>query len=571
MTLTKQPGAPMETHAVADAQHLFDVHAYVDDFNRAVMDAYRANAADVELPADRGVARSIIPPGTAATRDFSHLAPRIPEFIADRCVGCMSCVNTCPDTAILGIALQKSAVEERTAAFAKTEPNAARAAETARSHFVETRKYGEVPAKRGLEPALFGIFVDPVHCKGCAECVEVCVALGYDALAMVDKAPEGPSAEATLDRYARDMRFFRSLPPTPREYRNEKALADLMLGEHAMGYVGGAGSCSGCGEATAIRMLVAATRQTYGSEGMGIVASTGCNTVFGSTYPYNPYLVPWTNSLFENGPADALGIRARWDQEGKSERRIWVIGGDGAMYDIGFQSLSRMVAAGADIKVLVLDTQVYSNTGGQASTASFGGQVTKLSAYGKSLHGRPERRKELGRILMAHGDVFVAQTTPAHVNHFYKAILDANSYPGPAVVISYAPCQPEHGISDDASNRQSRLAVDSRAFPLFTYDPRKGATLKERLSLQGNPQLAADWSTLPDGTVVDFLTFARTEGRFAPHFSDDGTSSAEIRATQEDRLQNWRTLQELAGTRGTPTTTAISGPSNPVSAPLVAP
>jgi len=555
MTLRKQPGAPTETHAVADAQHLFDVHAYVDDFNRAVMRAYRANDADVELPADRGVARSIIPPGTAATRDFSHLAPRIPEFIADRCVGCMSCVNTCPDTAILGIALPKSAVEEWTAAFARTEPSAAHATETARSHFVETRKYGEVPAKRGLEPALFGIFVDPVHCKGCAECVEVCVALGYDALAMIDKTPESSSGEATLERYARDMRFFRSLPPTPREYRNEKALADLMLGEHAMGYVGGAGSCSGCGEATAIRMLVAATRQTYGTEGMGIVASTGCNTVFGSTYPYNPYLVPWTNSLFENGPADALGIRARWDQEGKTDRRIWVIGGDGAMYDIGFQSLSRMVASGADIKVLVLDTQVYSNTGGQASTASFGGQVTKLSAYGKSLHGRPERRKELGRILMAHGDVFVAQTTPAHVNHFYKAILDANSYPGPAVVISYAPCQPEHGIADDASNRQSRLAVDSRAFPLFTYDPRKGPTMTERLSMQGNPYPAADWSTLPDGTIVDFLMFARTEGRFAPHFADEGTPSAEIRATQEDRLQNWRMLQELAGIGRTPPTT----------------
>jgi pyruvate/2-oxoacid:ferredoxin oxidoreductase beta subunit/Pyruvate/2-oxoacid:ferredoxin oxidoreductase delta subunit len=547
MTLTKEPGAPMETHAVAEAEHLFDVHAYVDDFNRSVVGAYRANAADTELTADRGVARSIIPPGTAATRDFSHLAPRIPEFIADRCVGCMSCVNTCPDTAILGIALQTSAVEERIKSFAQTEPVPARTAETTRARFAQTRKYGDVPAKRGLEPALFGIFVDPVHCKGCAECVEVCVALGYDALRMIDKTAEGPSGEATLERYARDMRFFRSLPPTPPEYRNEKALADLMLGPDALGYVGGAGSCSGCGEATAIRMLVAATRQTYGAEGMGIVASTGCNTVFGSTYPYNPYLVPWTNSLFENGPADALGIRARWDQDGKTERRVWVIGGDGAMYDIGFQSLSRMVAAGADIKVLVLDTQVYSNTGGQASTASFGGQVTKLSAYGKSLHGRPERRKELGRILMAHGEVFVAQTTPAHVNHFYKAILDANSYPGPAVVISYAPCQPEHGITDDASNRQSRLAVDSRAFPLFTYDPRKGATLKERLSLQGNPYPAADWSTLPDGTIVDFLTFARTEGRFAPHFAADGTPSAEIRATQADRMQNWRVLQELAG------------------------
>jgi len=537
----------MTRGTVAEARHLFDVHAYVDDFNRDVIGAYRANTADGALPADGNVARSIVPPGTAATRDFSHLAPRIPEFIADRCVGCMSCVNVCPDTAILGVALPESRVNERIPAFAQTEDRAANAAETARSHFAATRKYGDMPAKRGLEPALFGIFVDPVHCKGCAECVQVCTALGYNALKMVDKIAD--TDEPTLARYERDMRFFRTLPLTPPEYRNDKALADLMLGEHALGYVGGAGSCSGCGEATAIRMMVAATRQTYGPEGMGIVASTGCNTVFGSTYPYNPYLVPWTNSLFENGPADAMGIRARWDQAGETARRLWVIGGDGAMYDIGFQSLSRMIASGADIKVLVLDTQVYSNTGGQASTASFGGQVTKLSAYGKSLHGRPERRKELARILMAHGEVFVAQTTPAHVNHFYKAILDANSYPGPAVVVSYAPCQPEHGIADDASSQQAKLAVDSRAFPLFVYDPRKGSTFKERLSLQGNPGPKADWSTLPDGTPVDFLAFARSEGRFAPHFAKDGTPTDELRATQDDRLSNWRTLQELAGVR----------------------
>jgi pyruvate ferredoxin oxidoreductase beta subunit len=529
--------------------HVLDVHAYVDDFNDAVVGAYATNTLDDVLGADTSVARSIMPPGTAATRDFSYLAPSIPEFIADRCVGCMSCVSSCPDTAILAVALPESRVAERIDAFATAEQVPARARETAQAHFTKTRKYGEVPAKRGLEPASFGIFVDPVHCKGCGECVEVCVALGYDALRMVDKVPDGKSGEATLSRFERDMRFFRTLPPTPSEYRNEKALADLMLGEAAIGYVGGAGSCSGCGEATAIRMLVAATRQTYGTEGMGIVASTGCNTVFGSTYPYNPYLVPWTNSLFENAPADAMGIRARWEQAGHGDRRLWVIGGDGAMYDIGFQSLSRMVASGMDIKVLVLDTQVYSNTGGQASTSSFGGQVTKLSAYGKVLHGRPERRKELGRILMAHGEVFVAQTTPAHVNHFYRAILDANSYAGPAVVIAYAPCQPEHGIPDDASNRQSRLAVDSRAFPLFVYDPRKGSTLRQRLSLQGNPDAKADWSSHPDGTTVDFLAFARTEGRFAPHFASDGSPTAEIRATQEDRLGNWRSLQELAGIR----------------------
>ena len=545
MTLTKEPGAPMETARLAPVEHLFDVHSYVDEFNSAVMPAY-ASSGDGPLTAGSSVARSIIPPGTAASRDFSRLAPKIPELIASKCVGCMACVSACPDTAVLGVALPKSVVAERIATFAEREPAPAVAAESAALHFVDTRKYGEVPAKKGLEPAAFGIFVDPMHCKGCGECVEVCTALGHDALRMIEKVPASAAGEGTLARYERDIRLFRALPPTPAEYRNEKALADLMLGEDAMGYVGGAGSCSGCGEATAIRMLVAATRQVYGENGMGIVAATGCNTVFGSTYPYNPYLVPWTNSLFENAPAVALGVRSRWDQEAHAERKLWVLGGDGAMYDIGFQSLSRMLASGADIKVLVLDTQVYSNTGGQASTATFGGQVTKLSAFGKAVHGRPERRKELGRILMAHGDVFVAQTTPAHPNHFYKAILDANEFHGPAVVISYAPCQPEHGIADDASNRQARLAVDSRAFPLFVYDPRKGTTLRERLSLQGNPDMRADWSALPDGTPVDFITFARTEGRFAPHFGADGTPSPEILATRDDRLANWRTLRELA-------------------------
>jgi pyruvate/2-oxoacid:ferredoxin oxidoreductase beta subunit/ferredoxin len=548
--LLKEPGEPKEAHEarLGPADLLFDVHAYVEDFGRSVVPAYRRGIADLELPADAGVARSIVPPGTAAVRDFSTLAPRIPQLLAEKCVGCMACVSACPDTAILGIAVPEPDLEARVAAFAAEEEAPDTAAASARSHFTRTQKYAEVPARRGLAPASFGIFVDPVHCKGCAECVEVCAALGHDALVMIDKVPAEDGGGSTVERFARDMRFFRTLPVTPPEYRNEKALADLMLGEHALGYVGGAGSCSGCGEATALRMVVAATRQVHGPESMGIVAATGCNTVYGSTYPFNPFLVPWTNSLFENATADAMGIRERWDQAGHTERRLWAVGGDGGLYDIGFQSLSRMVAAGADIKVLVLDTQAYSNTGGQSSTASFGGQITKLSAYGKELHGRPERRKELARIMMAHGEVFVAQVTAAHLNHFYRAVMDANSYPGPAVIVAYTPCQPEHGIADDASSRQARLAVESRAFPLFTYDPRRGPTMRERLSLQGNPALKEDWATGPDGSVIDFVAFARTEGRFAPHFAADGTPSREILVTQEERLANWRLLRELAGT-----------------------
>jgi len=219
------------------------------------------------------------------------------------------------------------------------------------------------------------------------------------------------------------------------------------------------------------------------------------------------------------------------------------------MYDIGFQSLSRLVASGLDIKVLVLDTGVYSNTGGQTSTASFTAQVSKLSAYGKSEHGKQEKRKELGRIMVAHGDAYVAQVAASNINHLYRAVIDANAYPGPAVIVAYAPCMPEHGIADDAANRQAKLAVDSRAFPLFTYDPRRGDSMTERLSLQGNPAVKEDWSKNPDGTTFDFISFARTEGRFSQHFDKEGNPSVELQASQEDRLHNWRLLQEMAGIR----------------------
>ena len=525
----------------------FDAASYVKDFNENVINAYRSGIADVELPADMGVARSIIAPGTAGTRDFSNLSPLVPHFIAEKCVGCMACVSSCPDSAIVATAQPKAALAEAIEGFASVQKDPKLAAETVKAHFVHTAKYGDVPAKKGIEGADFGLFIDPMHCKGCAECVEVCAALDHNALAMFEKCDGEPSGEATLDRYRRDMAFYNSLPPTPVAYRNEKALADLMLGENAGGFVGGAGSCSGCGEATVVRMLMAATLQVHGPQSMGIVAETGCNSVFGSTYPFNPYTVPWTNSLFENGPADAMGIRMRWDQAGHPERRLWVFGGDGAMFDIGFQSLSRMVASGMDIKVLVLDSGAYSNTGGQASTASFGGQVAKLAAYGKTEHGKSEKRKELGRILMAHGDAYIAQVAASNINHMYKAMMEANAYPGPAVLVAYTPCMPEHGIGDDAANRQSKLAVDSRTFPLFTYDPRRGTKLSERLSLQGNPAIKEDWSKSPDGSPFDFIAFAKSEARFGQNFDKEGKASPELEATQADRLQNWQTLQEMAG------------------------
>lgn len=507
----------------------------VADFNERIVGAYNNGTAEDGLPADTGLARSLIPAGTAAMRDFSYISTEIPELTADNCVGCMECVTQCPDTAILGKAIPASDLKEH---LNKIESGELKG--WVSKQWAETNKFSKVPEKQGLEPALFGIFIDPSKCKGCAECIVACG--DHEALTMITKNNE------TVEKYKNAFDFYRSLGPTPAEYVNEKVLVDMMLANDALLYVGGAGSCMGCGEGTALRMMLSATGFVYGAESMGLVASTGCNTVYGSTYPYNPFLVPWTNSLFENSPADAMGIRSRWDQMGWHDKKLWVIGGDGAMLDIGFQSLSRMLTSGMDINVLVLDTQVYSNTGGQASTATYLSQEAKMAAHGQKIQGKTESRKELANIALMHPNVFVAQTTPAHANHFYKAIMRANEYKGPALINVYTTCQPEHGVADDMAVHQAKLAADTRAFPLLIHDPEAGNKLSDRLSLQGNPAKNKDWYVNPKtGKQVDFIEFARTEGRFAKQFDRDGNPSKALKLAQEDRLKNWRLLQELAG------------------------
>ncbi|MCS7166009.1 MAG: thiamine pyrophosphate-dependent enzyme [Gemmatales bacterium] len=506
----------------------------VVDFNERIVRGYEEGWGEEELPADLSVARSLIPAGTANLRDFSNIAPEIPEYIPQNCTGCMECVTECPDTAILGKVIGEDEFERRLQAIPEEDR------EMFRQQWAKTKKYYEGGKKKGLPGGLFQIIIDPSKCKGCAECVTIC---DDGALKMVQKTDE------VMLKARKSHRYFKNMGPSDNRYISDNLLVDMMLKEETHIYVGGAGSCAGCGEGTALRMLCAATASKYGDQ-WGIVAATGCNTVYTSTYPYNPYLVPWTNSLFENAPAYAIGIRMRWDQMGWRDKPLWCIGGDGAMFDIGFQSLSRMLASGMNIKVFVLDTQVYSNTGGQASTSSYLGQNTKMSVHGKVLGGKQERRKEIAQICMMHPNTYVAQTTCAHYNHFYKSVLGALEYEGPAIVICYTTCQPEHGVADNMAAHQARLAVDSRAFPLLIYDPRKGERIRERLSLQGNPAPKEDWYRHPKtGQPITFIDFARTEGRFAKHFDKDGNPSPTLLAANQERLENWRLLQELAGLR----------------------
>ena len=143
--LTNLPAGPGRI-----APRTFDPAAYIKDFNTSVIEAYRSGVADGELPADMGVARSIIGPATAGVRDFSSLSPLIPQFVAEQCVGCMACVSACPDSAIFATAQPKCSLATALGKFAAAQPNPKLAAETAKSHFVHTTKYADVPAKRGI-------------------------------------------------------------------------------------------------------------------------------------------------------------------------------------------------------------------------------------------------------------------------------------------------------------------------------------------------------------------------------------------------------------------------------------
>ncbi|MEZ5361445.1 MAG: thiamine pyrophosphate-dependent enzyme [Bryobacterales bacterium] len=235
---------------------------------------------------------------------------------------------------------------------------------------------------------------------------------------------------------------------------------------------------------------------------------------------------------------------------------VVAVGGDGAMYDIGFQNLSRLMASGKPIKVLVVDTQVYSNTGGQACTSGFIGQISDMAQFGKAIQGKQEPRKEIGLIAMAHRTTYVMQSTIAHPSHMIEGFIQGLKTRRPALFNIYSSCQPEHGIGDDMSSHQAKLAVESRAYPLFRYNPDLGKTPEECLELDSNPALEDDW---PSYTLkyqqggrekelavpMTFADFAITEARFRKHFrmapqetwTDDMVPLAEFLDLAEDERE----------------------------------
>jgi pyruvate-ferredoxin/flavodoxin oxidoreductase len=216
--------------------------------------------------------------------------------------------------------------------------------------------------------------------------------------------------------------------------------------------------------------------------------------------------------------------------ENLCRKSVWIVGGDGWAYDIGFGGLDHVLAAGRDVNILVLDTEVYSNTGGQTSKATPRGAVAKFSSAGKET-----AKKDLARIAISYQNVYVAQVAYGVKDvATLRAFLEAESYPGPSLIIAYSPCI-AHGYDLSNNHRQQQLAVDSGHWPLFRYDPRKRAQGKNPLHLDSKPP------------SIPYSEFAAGETRFAALARAQPERAARlIQAAQTDADERYAYYQAQA-------------------------
>jgi pyruvate-ferredoxin/flavodoxin oxidoreductase len=234
------------------------------------------------------------------------------------------------------------------------------------------------------------------------------------------------------------------------------------------------------------------------------------------------------------GP-DPLAMRLNAVADALVKRSVWIVGGDGWAYDIGFGGLDHVMASGRDVNILVLDTEVYSNTGGQASKSTPRAAVAKFAAGGKSTG-----KKDLGQIAMAYGNVYVAQIAMgANMTQTVKTFAEAEAHPGVSLIIAYSPCI-AHGIEMVDQMAQQKRATESGYWPLYRYDPASEAA--------GKPGLRLDSRT----PTIRFKDFAAKEARFAMLTRANPERAAELTArAQQDIDDRWHFYEQLVNVHRT--------------------
>ncbi|HEX6952048.1 MAG TPA: pyruvate:ferredoxin (flavodoxin) oxidoreductase [Gaiellaceae bacterium] len=487
------------------------------------------------------------------------LADELPVWDPSICIDCAKCTLVCPHAAIRMKVCDPELLTGAPQGF-KSKPWRGK----------------DLPGKQ------LAIAVSPLDCTGCKLCVTACPAFsktdpGHRSLEMRPAEEQREGAE-------RDWEFFRSLPELERTLVESASIKGSQLLEPLFEF---SGACSGCGETPYLklltqlfgdRLLVANATGCSSIYGGNLPTTPWARNAEGR----GP---AWANSLFEDNAEFGLGLRLSLDQQrrealalleqldlpaslkeglrdpqqdeaelqraralvdelktllagrrdGPSQRlalladnlvdkSVWVVGGDGWAYDIGFGGLDHVLASGRNIKVLVLDTEVYSNTGGQASKSTPRGAVAKFASAGKRT-----RKKDLGLTAIGYGDVYVAQIALGGDNaQAVRALWEAEQYPGPALLIAYSHCI-EHGIEMEQGMLHQKDAVDTGYWPLYRYDPRQAKPLR-----------------LDSRRKRPLTEFLAEENRFASLQRSRPDTAAELdELEQQDIDRRWERLELL--------------------------
>lgn len=427
-----------------------------------------------------------------------NIAENIPEWIPENCIECNQCAFSCPHGVIRPFLLEK-----------------------------KDDKVVSIPSLMPKDKE-FAISVNYKECTGCGVCAVACPGKGGEkALKMVQKEKQKSNFDYLLKNNVNEKNDFKALTVKNISFKNPKF-------EYS-------GACAGCGETPYLTNL---TRVF--DDNLVIANATGCSSIYGASAPSTPYSIPWASSLFEDnseyGYGILTGINLKRDKIKKymkeyprnklfktwienmdnyqickevenkidykkhpylldmkdyiSPKSMWIVGGDGFAYDIGYGGLDHVLSKNENINILVLDTEVYSNTGGQSSKSSNYGSIASFTSKGKDNY-----KKDLARIAMCYPHVYVATTNIGYNKEQYlKVLKEASEHSGPSLVIAYCPCI-EHGIKTGMEHSQSNayLATKSGYFLTFRYNP-------------STRKLALD-SKEPDFTKYE--DYLMTENRFA--------------------------------------------------------